>query len=199
MVKRRQIDPSLLVVACFSRHAEALDWAQGRLQAAYGAIDRVSPDLSFHHTDYYTASMGRGLRKRLIVFEQLQTAQVLASVKNFTIGLEAEAARSGRYAEERPLNLDPGLLQLGKFLLATTKDQAHRIYLQDGIYAEVTLRFEDKKFECWPWTYADYREPALCEFLNEAREALFQRVLRLRADVVSKSDSLPSDLRGERS
>jgi uncharacterized protein DUF4416 len=199
MVKRRQIDPSLLVVACFSRHAEALDWAQGRLQAAYGAIDRVSPDLSFHHTDYYNASMGRGLRKRLIVFEQLQTAQVLASVKNFTIGLEAEAARSGRYAEERPLNLDPGLLQLGKFLLATTKDQAHRIYLQDGIYAEVTLRFEDKKFECWPWTYADYREPALREFLNEAREALFQRVLRLRADVVSKSDSLPSDLRGERS
>lgn len=181
MLRRRQPDPSLLVVACFSRHPQALDWAQGRLQETYGAIGRVSPDFSFHHTDYYTATMGAGLRKRLIVFEQLRSADILPGAKNYTIGLESEAARSGRYAEARPLNADPGLLQLGKFLLATTKDQAHRIYLQDGIYAEVTLRFEGKKFEYWPWTYADYREPALREFLEGAREALFQRVLQLRA------------------
>ena len=182
MTKRRRPDPSLLVVACFSRHPQALDWAQARLQEAYGPIERVSPDFDFHHTDYYAASMGAGLKKRLIVFEPLRSGDILAAAKNFTIGLECEAARGGLYPEERPLNLDPGLLQLGKFLLATTKDQSHRIYLQDGIYAEVTLRFEDKKFECWPWTYADYREPALREFLEGAREALYQRVLQLRLD-----------------
>jgi hypothetical protein len=65
--------------------------------------------------------------------------------------------------------LDPGVLSLGKFLLATTKDQAHRIYLRDGIFAEVTLRFQDKAFEPWPWTYADYQEPAVRAFLQEAR------------------------------
>ena len=48
--------------------------------------------------------------------------------------LAEELAQSGTYSEARPLNLDPGLLQLGKFLLAATKDQAHRIYLRDGIY-----------------------------------------------------------------
>lgn len=180
MRKRRQLNPSLLVVACFSRHPRALDWAQGRIQDAYGPIERVSPDFSFHHTDYYTATMGAGLKKRLIVFEDLRSAEILPNAKNFAIGLEAEAARSGNYPDERPLNLDPGLLQLGKFVLATTKDQAHRIFLKDGIYGEVTLRFEQKKFECWPWTYADYREPALREFLEGAREALFQRVLQLR-------------------
>ncbi len=182
MAKRRRLDPSLLVVACFSRHLQALDWAQTRLQEAYGPIERVSTDFDFHHTDYYAASMGAGLKKRLIVFEQLHSGAVLPGAKNFTIGLESDSARSGLYPDERPLNLDPGLLQLGKFLLATTKDQSHRIYLQDGIYAEATLRFEDKKFKCWPWTYADYREPALREFLEGAREALYQRVLQLRAD-----------------
>ena len=34
------------------------------------------------------------------------------------------------------------MMTLGKFMLATTKDQAHRIDLRDGIYAEVTLRFQ---------------------------------------------------------
>jgi hypothetical protein len=86
-----------------------------------------------------------------------------------TNDLEAELAGKKTYPEVRPLNLDPGILTLGKFLLATTKDQAHRIYLRDGIYAEVTLRFQDGKYEPWPWTYGDYREPALLAFLKETR------------------------------
>lgn len=179
MAKRRRPDPSLLVVACFSRHPQALDWAQARLVEHYGTLLRVSPDFDFHHTTYYTASMGAGLKKRLLVFDQLRPSDILPDVKNFTIGLEAEFARNGHFPEARPLNLDPGLLQLGKFLLATTKDQGHRIYLRDGIYAEVTLRFEGGHFECWPWTYADYREPALREFLEEARGALYGKVAAL--------------------
>ena len=181
MSKRRSPDPSLLVVACFSRHPEALDWARERLQAAYGAIERVSPDFDFHHTTYYEKSMGAGLKKRFLVFASLRPSDILPDVKNFTIGLENDFAALGRHTEERPLNLDPGLLQLGKFLLASTKDQGHRIYMQDGIYAEVTLRFEAKGFECWPWTYADYREPAIREFLAEARGDLHRKIAQLRS------------------
>jgi len=179
MAKRRRPDLSLLVVACFSRHPQALDWAQARLAETYGQLLRVSPDFDFHHTTYYNATMGANLKKRLLVFDQLRPSDILPDVKNFTIGLEADCARGGQFPEERPLNLDPGLVQLGKFLLATTKDQGHRIYLRDGIYAEVTLRFEGKKFECWPWTYADYREPALREFLEEVRGALHGKVAEL--------------------
>jgi hypothetical protein len=76
----------------------------------------------------------------------------------------------------RPINIDPGLLELGKFLLATTKDQAHRIYLRDGIFAEVTLRYHAGAFEPWPWTYADYRQPCVHEFLLQAREYYRQRL-----------------------
>jgi Domain of unknown function (DUF4416) len=170
--QRRHPDPARLVVAAFSRHCEALDWAQDRLQHSFGPIERVSPDFDFHHTDYYASSMGTGLKKRLLVFDQLRSSDILPHAKNFTIGLESVLILNGRFPEERPLNLDPGLIQLGKFLLATTKDQSHRIYLGDGIYAEVTLRFEGKHFEPWPWTYADYREPAVHEFLDGARESL---------------------------
>lgn len=171
---------SLLVVAAFSRHGAALDDARAALEASYGPVARVSDDFDFHHTAYYAATMGDGLRKRLLVFERLVPADCLPDVKRYTIGLEAAVAGGGRYPEARPVNLDPGLVQLGKFLLATTKDQAHRVYLRDGIFAEVTLRFQGGAFEPWPWTYADYREPAVRAFLTDARAYLYERVAALR-------------------
>jgi hypothetical protein len=91
-------------------------------------------------------------------------------VKLRTNALEREFADSGDFPEPRPLNLDPGLLTLGKFLLGTTKDQQHRVYLARGIFAEVTLRYTGGAFEPLPWTYPDYRVPALLAFLHELRE-----------------------------
>jgi hypothetical protein len=170
-------DPVLLIVAAFSRHDEALAWGQERLEGHFGPVALVSPVFEFDQTLYYQPTMGSGLRKQLLAFANLVAADCLAPVKLATNDLEAELARTGRYAEARPLNLDPGVLSLGKFLLATTKDQAHRVYLRDGIYAEVTLRFHAGTFEPWPWTYADYREPGMLAFLNEAR-AYYREGLR---------------------
>lgn len=169
-------DPVLLIVAVFSRHPEALAWARQRLAEQFGPIALVSSSYTFDQTAYYEASMGPGLRKEFLVFRDLLSADRLADVKRRTNAFEAELAQTNRYPEVRPLNLDPGLLTLGKFLLATTKDQAHRIYLRDGIYAEVTLRFQAGAFEPWPWTYADYRLPLVRAFLKEAR-AFYRRQL----------------------
>src|SRR6516165_2171540 len=163
---------SRLGVGAFSRHLAALTCREEPLQLKYGPIQLRSPDYYFHHTRYYEPVMGPGLRKRLLVFERMPPPDGLADIKCRTIALEGELAALGRFAEPRPLNLDPGLLQLGKFLLASTKDQTQRIYLRDGIFAEVTLRFHGGTFEPWPWTYADYREPAVLSFLGEARAEL---------------------------
>ena len=172
---------SLLVVACFSRHLDVLQSACDQLAHTHGPIALISPDFAFHHTKYYDSTMGTGLIKRFLVFEPVVAADCLPDVKRATIAMENEVAASGRFAETRPLNLDPGHVQLGKFLLASTKDQAHRIYLRDDIFAEVTLRFQAGAFEPWPWTYADYREPAVREFLGQARALLYERVSAIRA------------------
>jgi hypothetical protein len=121
--------------------------------------------------------MGPSLRKQLLAFERLIAHEQLATIKLHTNELENRLAALARYPEPRPLNLDPGLLTLGKFLLATTKDQAHRIYLRDGIFAEVTLRFQAGAYEPWPWTYADYREEALRASLKEFRGYYKSRLL----------------------
>jgi hypothetical protein len=61
-------------------------------------------------------------------------------------------------------------------MLASTKDNAQRIFLRDGIYAEVTLHFENDAFQPWPWTYRDYQEPFVRDFLKQGRE-LYRRRL----------------------
>jgi hypothetical protein len=177
MAEPRPVVPVLLVVAAFSRHPDALVWARGRLEAAYGPVGLASAAFPFDQTTYYEATMGAGLGKQCLAFRGLIDPGRLAPIKLHTNALERELADGGAYPEARPLNLDPGLLALGKFLLATTKDQAHRVYLRDGIFAEVTLHYRAGAFEPWPWTYADYREPAVRQFLGEAR-AYYQQRLR---------------------
>ena len=71
---------------------------------------------------------------------------------------------------KRKVNFDPGYLTLSKFILASTKDGPARIYLIQGIYAEITLRFVKKSFRPLEWTYRNYQTDSYIGFLNEARE-----------------------------
>jgi hypothetical protein len=176
MAKPRKTSPLLLVVAGFSRHANALVWANDELEKLFGPIGLCSVSFAFTQTGYYAESMGTELRKVFWVFSKLVGPDFLSDAKHLTNELEANLAGRSEYPEARPLNLDPGLLALGKFMLATTKDQSHRIYLRNGIFAEVTLRYQGGQFEPWPWTYADYRLPNVHAFLLEARHYYRQRL-----------------------
>jgi hypothetical protein len=180
----RSPQPVLLVAAAFSRHSEALEWAAKQLQDQYGSVGLVSEVFSFHHTTYYQPTMGIELRKQLFAFRRLVHEDCLPEVKQHTIRLEKQLALRKEFPEVRPINIDPGLLTLGKFLLATTKDQAHRIYLGKGIYAEVTLRYQVGAFHPWPWTYADYREPSVQAYLLQARDYYRQRLHERAGDIL---------------
>src|SRR5438094_9896738 len=115
----------LLIVAAFSRHDKAIRWGEEQLEQVFGPIGLVSEPFPFTQTRYYEATMGPDLRKQLFAFRDLVAPDRLAAVKLHTNALERRLAEAGTYPEGRPLNLDPGLLALGKFLLATTKDQVH--------------------------------------------------------------------------
>ena len=180
MADARLPDAALLIVAAFSRHTEAIRWARQHLEEAFGPIALTGEPYRFDQTRYYEQQMGAGLDKQLLAFRDLARLDDLARIKRGTNDLERQLTETQAYLEPRPLNLDPGLLTLGKFMLATTKDQAHRIYVGDGIYAEVTLRFHDGAFEPWPWTYADYREPYVRAFLKLARDFYRQRLLAIQ-------------------
>jgi len=171
--------PVLFLLAAFSRYAESLDWARDRATALFGPLALESPRFEFRETEYYTPSMGPELLKTFWTFEQLIDPAMLSDIKRQTNAWEAEYAANAGHDEPRPLNLDPGYIGLGKLVLASTKDHAHRIYLGQGIYAEVTLYYKDGRWQQREWTFADYRREDYQAFFEECRRGL-QR--RLRAD-----------------
>src|SRR5438132_11605570 len=126
MAKPRSPLPVLLVVALFSRHEPALAWGRARLEESFGPVGLASPLFNFDQTGYYEPTMGPGLRKQFLTFQNLIAPDRLPEIKLRTNALERDLAQTGDYPDPRPINLDPGYLVLGKFLLATTKDQAHR-------------------------------------------------------------------------
>jgi hypothetical protein len=162
----------LLLIAASSRYDEALAWGLREGEKAFGPVAAVSDAFDFNETNYYAAEMGEGLEKQFWAFAAKIDPGRLAAIKRQTNEWEAEYARLKLHSEPRPLNLDPGYLTLAKLVLASTKDHAHRIYLADGIYAEVTLSYRRGGWQPFEWTYPDYRRPDYQEFFTCCRELL---------------------------
>jgi len=160
-----------LLVGMLSAYPAAFDMARVRLEKQFGAVDLASPDIQFTFTQYYENEMGAGLIRRFIAFQELIDPGILPDTKLFTNQLESEIAQAGEYPVKRPVNLDPGYITPAKLVLASAKDFSHRIYLRDGIYAEVTLHYKKSgSFESRPWTFPDYAaSPEYHAFLLEAR------------------------------
>ena len=144
--------------------------AYAALGQRFGPIDFTSELLPFTSTTYYEAEMGPNIQRQFISFENLIDAGTLADMKLFTNTVEQTYVLKKLDGNARRVNLDAGYLCLAKLVLASTKDHAHRIYLRDGIYAEITLRFYRKTFQPWEWSYPDYRLPAYIAIFNQIRE-----------------------------
>ena len=167
--------PVLLILAAFSRYPEALDWARQTAENAWGRVVLESPRFEHRETTYYDATMGADLLKTFFAFESLIDPATLVALKLTSNQWEHDYQRLARHPESRPLNLDPGYLTEAKLVLATTKDRDHRLYLDRGIYAEVTLHYQRGAWQPRPWTYPDYQRPDYHNFFTRCRDYLRER------------------------
>jgi hypothetical protein len=155
-----------LIIGLLSNNTETLAKARDSLKRMFGPTDLESPVTDFTQTDYYTKEMGPALKRQFLSFRKLFGLRGLCAVKLKTNKLEKKFAKGGK----RTVNIDPGYLDLAKLVLFSTKDYTHRIFLDKGIYAEVTLFYKDKSFMPWPWTYPDYRTDSYKELFNGIRD-----------------------------
>jgi hypothetical protein len=182
-------DPANLIVGIIAANAESAAAARAALEANYGPVDEQSETIPFDFTDYYQPEMGERLIRTWLSFARLQPLDHLAEIKLATnaiedtfrgFGVSIGGSDSGQRTAPRRVNLDPGFLTLHNLVLATTKDYSHRIYLGQGIFAEVTLIYEHGAFQSLRWTYRDYQSPTALGFLARARDRYIRKVAEQR-------------------
>ena len=155
-----------LIVGLLSSDAAILSQVKKHLERSYGPTDFESPVMDFTHTEYYKAEMGEGLKRQFLSFKKMLDLSGIYAVKLKTNKLESRFLSGGN----RTVNIDPGYLDDSKVVLFSTKDYTHRIYLDKGIHAEVTLFYKDRSYRPWPWTYPDYKTDAYIDILNRIRQ-----------------------------
>jgi len=144
-------------------------WMEEQLESLLSEL-QIQSDFKFihHHEsmhEYYDREMGGPLSRFFVTDARSISRDQLITLKLACDGLESRYAQD----EQRTFNLDPGYIALEHTLLATGKPYAHRPYVEQGVYAELTFAWERGAWKGFPWTYPDYLDPAACEYFELMR------------------------------
>jgi hypothetical protein len=166
------VEPVCLFVGCLFAAEDRHDEAVTMLAKDFGPPEVNSPHLLWDRSDYYRSELGPCIFRSFLFFGRVVDSSALAEVKLKTARVEAELARE----HKRTVNLDPGYISLAKVVLASRKNYSHRINLGQGVFAETELIYCRGEYHPMPYTYGDYREPAVLKIFAEARRLFRTRL-----------------------
>jgi hypothetical protein len=146
---------------------ELREWSKTRLTESFGRIERESESFDFSFTDYYR-DISPDLARCFFTFAGLRRP-ALVEWKMTAISLETESGLRPSGGGLRRVNIDPGYIDGARLALASTKDNAHRIYMACGIFAEVTLCRRKSGWDCFSYTFPDFKSGIYDGFLELAR------------------------------
>jgi len=179
-----QPKPAKLIISMFTSEKNLFGLYKEELIKRFGEVDIESNIQPFDFTDYYENEFGKKLIQKLFSFSNLVRQDELAEIKIITNKLENKNIdkniTKNLTHHKRRINLDPGYITLNKYILASTKNGPSRIYLNQGIYAEITLRFINKSFVPCEYTYPNYKTDEYINFLNSVRQ---KYKLQLRKEI----------------
>jgi len=161
----KQYIPEKLVIGLLGSSRELIEESADKCCEKWGECDYRSGIREFTYTDYYNKEMGTPLFRLFLSFRELVSPDILTEIKEWSNEVELEYSVDSK----RKINLDPGIMALSRFVLATTKESAHRIALKHGMWAEITLTFQGGEFQPLPWTYPDFRSDENRAILKEIR------------------------------
>ena len=166
MAKPQSADPVKLFAAVLWAPLAPLQDATESLIHCWGNIDFTGADHPFDITDYYEPEMGRGLNRRIVSFLRLAAPDSLVGEKYKCNDIEDQFAGP----RGRLLNLDIGYLDHNKIVLASFKGAGQKIYLKDGVWADMIARYRGGRYCPFEWTFPDFREGRYDSELLKIRE-----------------------------
>lgn len=178
MAQPKPFSPVKLICGIIAFKEASFKKAKERLVQLFGPVDLTTSLFIFNFTDYYEKQMGKNLKRKFLSFANLISPEILGDIKLRTNELE-EKIREELKEGRRVVNLDPGYLTQSALIMATAKDFAHRIPLQQGIYAHLELLFSKKGIKILDWTYPDYRTEEYHKFFMEVRRIYLSQLANL--------------------
>ncbi len=169
-------EPVKLIVGILAADADCLQTGRTAICGEFGDADFVSDIWPFTQTDYYKGQAGEHILRQFVTINKLVDPGQLAGIKHKTNEMEQTLAVELGMDLPRPVNLDPGIMEPSKLVLASTKNFSHRIYIGDNMYAEVTLTYSKGQWEPYRYTFADYKQTAYHEFFSTVRSRLVEQL-----------------------
>ena len=153
-----------------------LEKALSLIRQTVGETDFMSEEYRFSETDYYSWEMGENLKRVFVSFEKLRTPDYLPTLKLKCVEIENMLSLpDGR----RTVNIDPGYIDFHKVVLSSCKYGSGKIYLSDGVYADIVLLYRDGRFIPLPWTFPDFRSGKYDRTLQKIRELYKEKMRRI--------------------
>jgi len=168
--------PVKLIVGILAADKRCLDAAMASVTARFGKADMVSQVWDFYQTDYYKDELGDKPVRQFVSIDELIDPGQLAEIKHRANEIERTLAEELDSGLPRPVNLDPGMIEPSKLVLASTKNFSHRIYIGNGMYAELTLSFCKGRWQEFSYTFPDYKEQRYHGFLSKVRDRLVEQL-----------------------
>jgi len=168
--------PVKLIVGILAANDNALSRAAGALETEFGKIDLKSDVWPFTQTEYYEDEMGQNVLRQFVTIEKLIDPGDLAGIKHKSNKIEQQLAKQLGSDWPRPVNLDPGIIEPSKLILASTKNFSHRIYIGDKMYAELTLSFNKGIWKTFDYTFPDYKQNIYHGFFSKVRNRLVEQL-----------------------
>jgi len=169
-------NPVKLIIGILAADHGCLHTAVEAIESKFGNIDSESDVWLFDQTDYYKDQTGENILRQFVSIERLIDPGKLAKIKHRTNRLEQKLAARLALRLPRPVNLDPGIIEPSKLILATTKNYSHRIYIGHRMFAEVTLIFDKGGWRPLDYTYPDYRQRCYFDFFEKVRKRLVEQL-----------------------
>jgi len=171
MARIQKPHPGRLIISTIYSSMDALADCLKVLERRFGRVQYETIEIETSQTAEYHEEMGDNLLRRFFSFEKPVSRSSLPELKAVCHKVEPMFADTVGDFVFRTVNIDPGILTPDNLVMASHREYNHRLYLRDGVFAEVALVFSRGRFMRLPWTIPDYYDNEAIEFFKRVRDS----------------------------
>lgn len=139
------------------------------LESVYGRLIIQTDSFTLDYSSYYHKEMGKDILKKFVALDCIIHKKRAIEIKKDSMELEEKFKVGGR-----KVNIDPVLVDEYQVVALSKKDRGSRIYLVEGVYAEMELFYHHKTFHPFVWTYIDYKQNI--DFFKKVRKIYLEKI-----------------------